>query len=66
MGDACICKQLTHKMNHIQSCSYSFNICKGRLDMARKCKQHHRFSVRFKKGVLPQRRQGKLTEKMEA
>lgn len=54
----------TDDESDIESALIVFTVCKGRLDMDRKSKWHQRCAVRFKKGLLPQQRQGKLTEKM--
>lgn len=42
-----------------ESALIAFTVCKGRLDMDGKCKWHQRCPVRFRKGLLPQRRQMK-------
>lgn len=54
----------TEDKSDTESALIAFTVCKGRLDMDRKCKWHQRCPVRFKKGLLPQQRQGKLPEKM--
>lgn len=53
----------TEDESDIEPALTAFTFCEGRLDMDRKCKWRQRFPVGLKKGLIPQRRQRKLTEK---